>query len=202
MLRRTIGLVALALTACVAGSVPAAWAGGGGCGELTEGSGATVEVLYSCFTPTLLRVEPGATVAFVNRDTYKHALTGAGYGWYDEDGWFRAGEVIDVTFDRNGVYPYQCYLHPGMSGAVIVGDGSGPGAAGRGGVTVSPVPTVQPSPEVVVVTSEPEIRTVARTVERAAPGPMVAAGAIGALLGAGAAAGIAASRRRRPSEGA
>lgn len=201
MTRRAIALVSLALTAWVAGSAPAAWAGGGGCGELTEGSGTTVEVLYSCFTPTLLRVEPGATVAFVNRDTYRHALTGAGYGWYDEDGWFRPGEVVEATFERNGVYPYQCSLHPGMSGAVIVGDGSGPGAASRGGVTVSPVPTIQPSPEVVVVTAEPEIRTVARTVQRAAPGPMVAAGAIGALLGAGA-AGVVAGRRRRSNEGA
>lgn len=198
MTRRVIGLVTLALTAWVAGSAPAAWAGGGGCGELTEGSGTTVEVLYSCFTPTLLRIEPGATVAFVNRDTYKHALTGAGYGWYDEDGWFRPGEVIEVTFDRNGVYPYQCALHPGMSGAVIVGDGTGLGAAGRGGVTVEPVPTAQPSPEVVVVTSEPEVRTVAETVERSAPWALLAAGAVGLLLGAGG-AGFVASRRRRSS---
>lgn len=197
MLRRAMIVLSLTLTAWTLGPAPAAWAGGGGCGELTDGGGTTVEALYSCFTPTLLRVQPGTTVSFVNRDTYKHVLTGAGYGWYDEDGWFRPGEVVEATFERNGVYPYQCSLHPGMSGAVIVGDGSGLGAASHAGVTVEPARTPQPSPEVVVVTSEPEIRTVARTIERTPLAARFVAGAIGLILGAGVAAAIAATRRRR-----
>ncbi|HEX6231237.1 MAG TPA: plastocyanin/azurin family copper-binding protein [Actinomycetota bacterium] len=194
MLRRVIGSVSLVLTVSVAGPAPAAWAGGGGCAELTEGVGGTVEILYSCFTPTLLRVDPGTAVTFVNRDPYRHVLTGAGYRWY-EDGWFRPGEAVEVTFDRNGVYPFQCYLHPGMSGAVIVGDGSGRGPAGRTEVAVEPVRLDPPSPEVVVVTPEPEIRTVARTVERPSLLAVLVIGALG--LAAGAGLGLAAARRRR-----
>lgn len=196
MSRRAIAVTLLALTTWTVGSIPTASAGGGGCAELTEGSGSTVEILYSCITPTILRIEPGRTVTFVNRDSYRHVLTGAGYGWYDEDGWFRPGEAIEVTFERNGVYPYQCYLHPGMTGAVVVGDGSGPGAATRSGVTVEPLRPERPSPEVVLVTPEPRVRTVVTTVERTPALPLVATGAVGVLVGA-AGARIARGRGRR-----
>jgi hypothetical protein len=32
------------------------------------------------------------------------------------------GDSIAATFDAPGVYPFACYLHPGMVGAVVVGD--------------------------------------------------------------------------------
>ena len=38
-------------------------------------------------------------------------------------------------FDEDGVYPYSCLIHPGMVGAIVVGDGVGTDLAG-----VVPVP--------------------------------------------------------------
>src|SRR3989441_10025906 len=32
------------------------------------------------------------------------------------------GGTFTFTFAKSGLYPYPCYLHPGMSGLVIVGD--------------------------------------------------------------------------------
>ncbi len=134
-----VGWAAMAI-AVVLGPAPAAWAGGGGCGEVTTGEGATVELLGLCITPTLLRVDPGATVTFVNRDPFRHIITGAGVGW-GSPGFLRGDASFTATFRRPGVYPFQCYLHPGMAGAVLVGDANGPGAAAEGRVQVAPAPS-------------------------------------------------------------
>ena len=153
MVRRaflTLVLSGIALT------VPApALAGGYGCDEVTEGTGTTVELLHYCITPALLRVEPGETVTFVNRDETRHVISSAGHGW-SSDGYMREDEAFTATFRENGVYPYQCFLHPGMTGAVIAGDGTGPGPADRANVFVAPFEGEPPLPKVVYVTRAPE----------------------------------------------
>ena len=37
---------------------------------------------------------------------------------------------MSYRFDQDGVYPYSCLLHPGMVGAIVVGDGVGTDLAG------------------------------------------------------------------------
>ena len=134
-------------------AIPApATAGGGGCAEVTAGSSTTVELISSCITPTLVRIEPGETITFVNRDDYRHVIAGAGYAWASE-GSMRPEEAFTATFRTDGVYPFQCYLHPGMTGAVIVGDGTGLGAASRANVFVEPLAgTEEPTAKVVYLT--------------------------------------------------
>ncbi len=110
----------------IAGSVfvpmaaPAA-AGGGGChGGTTEGSGSEVRIVQACFTPTLLRVPVGTTVTFMNGDEMLHAISGTAMGYDDLSG----GASVERSFDRAGIYPYMCHIHPSMTGAVVVGDDS------------------------------------------------------------------------------
>ena len=165
-IRRAFLVCALSSIALLA-PIPAS-AGGGGCGELTDGSGTTVQIEFSCITPTLIRVEPGDTVTFVNRDSYRHVIAGAGYQWASK-GYMAAGEAFAATFDEDGVYPYQCYLHPGMSGAVVVGTGTGLGPATSGNVLVEQVSLEEPLPEIVYVTRPPEIRTVVTGSSSAGP---------------------------------
>ena len=45
-----------------------------------------------------------------------------------QDGTLGQGGTYSYTFAASGVYPYYCFLHPGMVGAVVVGDGTGDGA--------------------------------------------------------------------------
>jgi len=45
------------------------------------------------------------------------------------------GASISYTFDEAGVHPYACALHPGMSGAIVVGDLDQALAAGSTGAT-------------------------------------------------------------------
>jgi plastocyanin len=124
--RRVRALVPLltVLAATVLAAAPAS-AGGGCHAPATEGRvGTTVALVDLCFTPTVLRVAPGSTVTFVNRDTVAHPLSrpGGEWGW---DG--AAGDRTSVRLEQAGTYPFFCYVHPGMVGVVVVGDGRGTG---------------------------------------------------------------------------
>jgi plastocyanin len=120
-------VVALTIVASTFWSSRAAVAGGG-CmhgSPPSDGAGTTVEMVDACFTPTVLHVAPGAEVTFVNRDEgVAHNVVGVGATWgvFDE---LSFGERASYRFGANGVYLFSCYLHEGMIGAVVVGDGTG-----------------------------------------------------------------------------
>jgi hypothetical protein len=81
-----------------------------------------------CFVPTVLHVEAGQTVTWTNEDSAPHSVAGATVEWgnYTEHG---QGESVSYQFDRPGTYPYYCFVHNGMTGAIVVGDGRGAGGA-------------------------------------------------------------------------
>lgn len=99
--------------------------GGGGCGgPVTDGTGNEVEISEFCFTPTILRAEPGDTVTFTNLDRTPHTVLGANGIWGSYDA-MKRNVVATYDFAERGVYPYVCTWHPGMVGVVVVGDGAG-----------------------------------------------------------------------------
>ncbi|MET0228707.1 MAG: plastocyanin/azurin family copper-binding protein [Actinomycetes bacterium] len=122
-LRALVPLLAV-LAATVLAAAPAS-AGGGCHAPATEGRGRTVALTDLCFTPTVLRVQPGSTVTFVNRDTMAHPLSRPGGEWGWDGG---VGDRATVRLDQAGTYPFFCQVHPGMVGVVVVGDGRGTGA--------------------------------------------------------------------------
>jgi plastocyanin len=148
MLRRILLLAVLSLGPILLASAPAVAGGGGHCTEVTSGHSAAVDLKGSCIFPTLVRVPSGGgEVTFTNYDAVDHVVAGAGNAW-GSDGIMHQGDSFTVQFNGDGVYPFQCYLHPGMSGAILVGDANARGAATSGGVTVPvpPNPAVSPSP--------------------------------------------------------
>jgi plastocyanin len=109
-----VGVVAI-------GALPAAAGGGGHCAEpLAEGAGTVVDMVDACFTPAVLHVGVDEEITFTNRDPMPHNVAPAGWGWGHIDD-LREGQAFTASFDEPGVYPYACSLHPGMTGAVIVG---------------------------------------------------------------------------------
>ena len=135
--RRLLALVlllaVLAATALTAG--PASAGGGGGCHRpATDARGTTVALTELCFSPTVLRVDPGSEVTIVNRDTLLHPLSRPGGEWFWDGG---IGDTTTVRMDAAGTYPFFCYAHPGMVGVVVVGSGSGVVEAAATGSTTA-----------------------------------------------------------------
>jgi plastocyanin len=105
---------------------PFSAAGGGGCHMgTTQRKGTDVEIAKACFTPTILRIDPGQSVTWTNTDPVVHNVTANSWGHFDD---LLQGDTFTATFDEAGVYPYACTYHPGMSGAVVVGHGLGVGS--------------------------------------------------------------------------
>jgi plastocyanin len=154
---------------------------GGGCHEgMTRGTGTAIEIVDACFTPTILHVQPGQTVTWVNADPFVHNITANGWGHYDD---LKPSERFTAAFDEPGLYPFACTYHPGMSGVIVVGSGSGPGD----GTTVAVADLAPPD------TTAP----VASLDSPAHQRGWLAPAAIGVAVGILAGLGIAAARRRR-----
>lgn len=178
--RRRIRWFVMAATAAflLLPAVPAS--AGGGCHEASEGTGDAVVIEHACFTPSILHVDAGTPVRFENRDLFEHNLYGTGWG----AGELAAGDSWRVSFADDGLYAFQCTLHPGMTGTVVVGDGDG---AGNGASVTVASAADAPAPPAPPAASE-------------TGSSLPAAGAglvVGLAVGAGAM--VLASRRRRPA---
>lgn len=189
----TIGLVVLGLG--VVDATPAA-AGGGGCHRVaqfgpSDTHGTSVDLADFCMRPAVLRVAPGDTVTFTNRDPAGHNLFGSG---------IFVGELLPQAsvayrFDDAGTFAYACTLHPGMVGAVVVGDGR---RVAPPTVPVLPVAVRSEMDERVAPTIPVEAVPLAATTPISGedePAPLVLAAA-GLVAAAAIALGVARHRRR------
>lgn len=118
--RMVLSTIAVTLVAGVLALVGPAQAGGGCHMPATAEETASVHISKACFGPTVANVEVGQEVAFINKDPVTHNVVGLGARWGDPED-IKQGEMRRFTFDAPGVYPYACYLHYGMVGAVVVG---------------------------------------------------------------------------------
>jgi plastocyanin len=181
MIRRMLLIVGTIAGVSVLGPWSGPASAGGGCHTgVTQGSGEVVELVDACFTPTTLRIEPGDPVTFVNRDTMDHNVVANGWGHFDD---LAPDDRFAVSFDDRGIYPFACTLHPGMTGAIVVGDGDGPG---NGAVVDVTLPQ---DPAATAPTSE--------ATDAGSAGGWIAAAMIGLAIGLGAGFMIARSRRER-----
>jgi plastocyanin len=97
-----------------------------------------------CFGPTVARIDVGDELTFRNVDGHAHTVGGVAGTFGDAHKEVPAGESVTFRFDEEGVYPFFCVLHVGMAGAVVVGDGDGPGAAGVAAAPVEPASASDP----------------------------------------------------------
>jgi hypothetical protein len=119
------------------------------------------------FSPTVLYVDEGARVKWVNDDPVPHTVTGKSMSLFGNTVFEDGDETTPFRFDDAGVYPYACIYHPGMVGAVVVGDAAG-------------------SADAMGVRSLTDVRTDAApaATERGEDGILVGAAAIGAVVAA------------------
>jgi plastocyanin len=137
--RRTLLVCLVIAVATFVPAGPASADSGGACyGAVTDAHGTRVVIRNMCFTPTVVHVRPGATVTWVNRDVTRHTVTGANQSWGTITSALRRRQSKTFEFSSAGVYPYFCSYHIGMVGAVVVGNGRGPGAAATDSVKAVP----------------------------------------------------------------
>ncbi|MDH5224151.1 MAG: plastocyanin/azurin family copper-binding protein [Actinomycetota bacterium] len=119
--RRRFTTIAVLAMIGITAAAAAAHAGGGGGGHCSpgEGDGGVIELSEACFRPATLQVNPGDTITFVNRDQYAHNVIGSGWGRHED---IERGERFSTSFQDEGIYPFACTLHPGMTGVILVGE--------------------------------------------------------------------------------
>lgn len=187
-MKRWMLLCVIAGVGTIVLGMPGAAVAGGGChagvtaNDATGEKNVTVRMVDACFTATVTTVDPGAPVTFVNADQgVTHNVGGNQWGHFED---MIEGDAFTATFDEPGVYPFACNYHPGMTGAIIVGDGTGSG----GNIAVEPFEAPAP-------------RTVTRLVaDEGLPAGLVAGvGVMGLALGAGITFGLLRSARRSAS---
>lgn len=133
-MKRALALVPLLVL------VPApAYAGGGGCHVDAPAAAVatrTVTIDHACFGPIAAAVGVGGTVTWDNtKSGLEHNISGPGLEYAE----LPIGGTHKITFDRAGLFPYACTLHPGMSGVVVVG-----GALDTAAAEAVETPPVQP----------------------------------------------------------
>ena len=122
-------------------AAPAANAGGTCHAGPTAAKAANVTLSGLCFGPTVTYVDPGAKVTWTNKDDIEHTVTGMGFRWGTGKN-LLLGQSVTYRFDTAGVYSYECILHPGMVGTVVVGDAGSPSALSL----AAPVPVLSSAP--------------------------------------------------------
>jgi plastocyanin len=71
------------------------------------------------FTPQTLRVQAGTVVTWTNKDDIPHGIAST-------DNAFARSQALDTddaysfTFTTPGTYRYFCYIHPHMTGTIVV----------------------------------------------------------------------------------
>jgi plastocyanin len=76
------------------------------------------------FGPQTLTVKAGTTVTWTNKDDIPHGIASANNGFAKS----RALDTDDnysFTFTTPGTYQYFCYIHPHMTGTIVVEAASG-----------------------------------------------------------------------------
>ncbi|MHB8376399.1 MAG: cupredoxin domain-containing protein [Dehalococcoidia bacterium] len=84
------------------------------------GNAVTVALKNIQFVPQGIKVRPGTTVTWVNDDSVVHNVSEIHSVFLSPDV-MKPGDRFSFTFDKPGVYRYQCtFHHPLMNGVVIV----------------------------------------------------------------------------------
>jgi len=76
----------------------------------------------NCYEPSLVTVEKGDKVIWINQDMHMHTVTSSNAtdNFELSSDTLRKGESYSHTFEKSGSYPYYCVLHDWMIGSVIV----------------------------------------------------------------------------------
>jgi amicyanin len=80
------------------------------------------------FTPQSVTVKAGTTVTWTNRDDIPHGVASANNAFAKSKA-LDTDDSYSFTFTTPGTYQYFCYIHPHMTGTVVVEAAAGENAS-------------------------------------------------------------------------
>jgi plastocyanin len=80
--------------------------------------GDAVSIDNFTFGPQTLTVKAGTTVTWTNRDDIPHGIA-------SDNNAFTKSKALDTDFTTPGTYKYFCYVHPHMTGTILVQSNNG-----------------------------------------------------------------------------
>jgi plastocyanin len=87
--------------------------------NVPQPAGGAISIDNFTFTPQMLTVKAGTTVTWTNRDDIPHGIA-------SDNNAFARSKALDTndsysfTFTTPGAYKYFCYVHPHMTGTIVV----------------------------------------------------------------------------------
>ncbi len=79
------------------------------------------------FNPQKLTVKAGTTVTWTNKDDIPHGI-GSANNAFSRSKALDTDDIYSFTFTTPGTYQYFCYLHPRMTGTIVVEPATGSNA--------------------------------------------------------------------------
>jgi plastocyanin len=71
------------------------------------------------FNPSTITVAKGTTVTWTNKDNMAHTVNST-TNVFSSNGQINPGSSYQFTFTTSGTFTYQCLIHNGMTGTVVV----------------------------------------------------------------------------------
>jgi plastocyanin len=91
---------------------------GGDDGTGPDDNRVTIEMRDNQFNPATRPVSPGTTIRWQNSGQVAHNTTGANALWTSAN--LAPGQSFERTFPTAGTFAYECTLHAGMTGTIVV----------------------------------------------------------------------------------
>jgi plastocyanin len=80
---------------------------------------AAVSIDNFTFSPQQLTVKAGTTVTWTNKDDIPHGIAATG-NTFKRSAAMDTDDNYSFTFTTPGTYQYFCYIHPHMTGTIVV----------------------------------------------------------------------------------
>jgi plastocyanin len=117
-----------AIAAAVLGAVVGSGLAGGVLVARAQTSAATaVSIDNFTFSPQKLTVKAGTIVTWTNKDDIPHGIAATGNAFKRSNA-MDTDDTYSFTFTTPGTYQYFCYIHPHMTGTIVVEAATGSNA--------------------------------------------------------------------------
>jgi plastocyanin len=116
-----------AIAAAVLGAIVGSALAGGVVIATAQSAGSAVSIDNFTFTPQKLTVKANTKVTWTNRDDIPHGIA-ATNNTFSRSSALDTDDSYSFTFTTPGTYQYFCYIHPHMTGTIVVEAATGSNA--------------------------------------------------------------------------